>query len=86
MALPVMEFQDQGYKIRKITSDTYMVSIQIFFFRKLYIKKRQQFQTILFPYKNCVIEKKTYVGYQIEIPSLLTVVVLAIPFNKLPRS
>ena len=38
-----------------------MVSIhQIFFGKKIYFKKLQ-YQTILFPYKLCVTEKRTYV-------------------------
>ena len=41
-----------------------------------------QFQTILFPYKMCVTEKRTYVSKQIESPFLQTFL-LAIPLNEL---
>ena len=59
-----------------------MVSIQkIFFWKKLH--KKLQSQTILFPYKLCVSEKRIYVYKQIEIPYSL-MVLLSMPLNKLP--
>ena len=39
-----------------------MVSIQKFFLENNYFKKKLQFGTILFPYKKCVTEKRTYVN------------------------
>ena len=41
-----------------------------FFFRKRIILKKLQFGTILFPYKKCVTEKRTYVN-KLKFPLFL---------------